>query len=228
MPEECEVREPNRGGSGGGSACEVSVGCKGCNGVADVGDSEPWMGIAMSVEEASEEFFEMGCCGEDECIGSRPGVNGVCGEIGMMDSSVVGVRSVFLAELLALDGGGPFSRSLGVKGEPTSLNGSLSIGRSCGFGSDWSTVLGASESGISSENPVNPVIPVAPVDVVRSDMLFFHFLYEYHFPLAGEWGVLLLDPRWIKKVRKAVNETTKTARVSSTIWKKICQTTSMA
>ena len=62
---------------------------------------------------------------------------------------------------------------------------------------------------ISSEYPVYPVIPV---DVVRSDTLFFQRLYEYHFGFCGDRGVLFLDPLCTKKVRKAVNDTTVTAR----------------
>ena len=79
---EYEVREPNRGGSGGGGGCQ-GVGRGVCMGVMDDGDSEPWIGMAISFGEDAEESLETGCCGEGECGGSLPGVNGVCGEIGM-------------------------------------------------------------------------------------------------------------------------------------------------
>ena len=124
-----------------------------------------------------------------------------------------------VVEVVASGDIGPFSASPGESGDLMSLAGSLSMGSSRGSGADSPALRGASPSCMSSENPVNPVMPVTPVEVVRSDMLFFHFLYEYHLAFAGERGVLLRDPRWIKNVWKAVNDTTVTASVSSIIWK---------
>ena len=69
-----------------------------------------------------------------------------------------------------------------------------------------------------SISSVKPVVPVMPVDSLWPGPFFLNRLYEYH-GAPGDLGVLFLDPRLTKKVRKAVTDTTVTASVNSTNWK---------